>query len=83
MKILSQSKKELYDFERNNIFVVDDTIFISSKVNIYDGKPGILGQYNNEEECKEILKNMIDCYLDEHILVAEMPEKKEEADENQ
>ena len=83
MKILSQSKKELYEFEGNNIFVVDDMIFISKEVNIYVGKPGILGQYKDTEECMKILQGIMENYLDDHIYITEMPAKKEEENENQ
>lgn len=82
MKILSQSKKELYEFEGNNIFVVDDMIFISKEVNIYVGKPGILGQYKNTKECLEVL-NDIKEKCGELISIYEMPAKKEEENEDQ
>ena len=87
MKILSQSKKELYEFEGNNIFVVDDMIFISKVVNIYIGKPGILGQYKDTKECLEVLNDIKESYIDgcltlEHMIY-EMPAKKEEENENQ
>ena len=82
MKILSQSKKELYEFEGNNIFVVDDMIFISKEVNIYVGKPGILGQYKDTEECLEVLASIINIYATLNS-VYRMPAKKEEKNEDQ
>ena len=83
MKILSQNKKELYEFEGNNIFVVDDMIFISKEVNIYVGKPGILGQYKDTEECLEVLAGIINIYTyGATYNIYRMPAKKEEENEN-
>lgn len=83
MKILSQSKKELYEFEGNNIFVVDDMIFISKETNIYVGKPGILGQYKNTKECLEVLNDIKEKCGELIISIYEMPAKKEEENEDQ
>ena len=83
MKILSQNRKEIYEFEGNNIFVVDDIIFISSRVNLYEGKAGILGQYNNTEECLDVLNEIMGTYGTVGTGFYVMPTKKEEKNENQ
>ena len=59
MKLLSQDKKKIFEFEGCSLFVEDNIILISKSVNIYDGKPNILGEYNDEEECKSILLDIL------------------------
>lgn len=60
IKILSQDKEAVYDFEENNVFVCGNKILISDKVNIYEGKAACLGIYNNEEEAKYIFLKTIE-----------------------
>ena len=88
LKILSQDGKELYDFERNNIFVCGQKILISDEINIYQGKAALSGLYNDEEEAMEAFLEMIRraFFLNSHgeLNCVKMPNarEKEKGEEN-
>ena len=88
LKILSQDGKELYDFERNNIFVCGQKVLISNEINIYQGKAALLGIYNDEEEAMEAFSEMIRraFFLNSHgeLNCVKMPNarEKEKGEEN-
>ena len=60
IKILSQDRRELYDFERNNIFVCGQKILISDEINIYQGKAACLGIYNDEQEALDAFVEVVE-----------------------
>lgn len=88
LKILSQDGKELYDFERNNIFVCGQKVLISDEINIYQGKAALLGIYNDEEEAIEAFSEIIERALllnsDGELNCVKMPNarEKEKGEEN-
>lgn len=71
----------MFDLDHNSVFAVDDIIFISDKVNIYEGKAAVLGKYNDNEECKSVLLDIVSCEIKENKVYL-MP-KKEEREENE
>lgn len=73
MRILSQNGKEIFNLENCNLFLREETIYISDKVDLYNGRAAILGKYNTPEEAQEILLEIFsrqgNCYI--------MPNKEE------
>ena len=80
MKLLSQDKNKVFEFEGTNLFIENNMILISNHVNIYEGGPNILGEYNNEKECRMVLENILEYYVYNNSCF-KMPERKEELDE--
>ena len=86
LKIISQDGKEMYDLERNNIFVCGNKVLISDKVNIYESKAALLGMYNNEEEAEHNLMRIIETLvkipnIDSNFFCIRMMPKAEEKEE--
>ena len=73
MRILSQSGKEIFNLENCSLFVREETIYISDKVDLYNGRAAILGKYNTPEEAQDILLAILSRQGNYYI----MPNKEE------
>ena len=87
LKILNQEGTELFDLEKNNLFVCGNKILISNETNIYQGKAALLGLYNDEEEAKEVFSKIIDnlMYIIPYgpMFCFKMPKPKEKQQEDE
>ena len=88
IKIISQDEKEVFDLERNNVFVCGNKILLSDKVNVYEGKAALLGIYNDEEEAFKVFKEMLKTLTDRAVRISDtfyylqVPPKEEREEEN-
>ena len=85
MKILDQSKEQLFSLDNNNIFLIKNRILISSDVNKYSGDTALLGEYWNKEDAEAVFEDIISNIVrrnsiinNEKIFLYEMPEKGEQ-----
>lgn len=61
MVIVSQNKKEIYNFNNAcSVQVMGKKIYIEMPIQDYTN---IIGEYGTEERAKEILNGIVDCYF--------------------
>lgn len=82
IKLISQDGKELFDLDKNNLFVCGNKILISDKVNIYESKAALLGLYNDEQEAENTMIKIIETFakipnVDSNFLCVRMPKAEE------
>ncbi len=73
MKIINQDKTAIFSLDNCNVFCVEEVVYITQGINVYDGKAAILGHYENKEEAEDVLWDLF-VKIKEKDIFYEMPQ---------